>query len=61
MSTGRKDVMPKVYVFRNKLSGGWTMAPGRVECRSQVTEMKPQMAASHWGFVLELARRAVPF
>jgi len=61
MSAGRKDVMPKVCVFRNKLSGGWSRAPGRVERRSQVTEKKPQLAASQWGFVLRFPRRAVPF
>lgn len=56
-----KDVMPKAYAFRNQLSGGWSRAPGRVECRSQVIEMKPQTVASHWGFVLEIVRRAAPF
>lgn len=56
-----KDVMPKAYAFRNQLSGGWSRAPDRVECRSQVIEMKPQTVASHWGFVLEIVRRAAPF
>lgn len=61
MSTGRKDVVAKVCVFRNRLYGGWNRALSRVECRSQVTEMKPQASSSHCGFVLEFARRAVPF